>query len=66
MKRVKKALLDSGMTQKELAERAGIDAAALSRIVNGRTVVYHGWASRIAEALGWTGEVEELFEEVAE
>lgn len=64
MKLVKKALLDSDMTQKELAERAGIDAATLSRIVNGRTVVYRGWAARIAAALGWSGDPAELFEEV--
>lgn len=66
MKRIKQALSDHGMTQKELAEKAGIDPATVSRIVNGKTAVYGGWSVRIAEALGWTGDPEELFEEMGE
>ena len=64
MKRIKQALSDHGMTQKELAGKAGIDPATVSRIVNGKTAVYGGWSVRIAEALGWTGDPKELFEEV--
>ena len=66
MKRIKQALSDHGMTQKELAEKAGIDPATVSRIVNGKTAVYSGWSDRIAEVLGWTGDPSELFEEVGE
>ena len=64
MKRVKQELSAHGITQKELAEKAGIDPATVSRIVNGRTAVYSGWAARIAEALDWAGDAEELFAEV--
>ena len=66
MKRIKQALSDHGMTQKELAEKAGIDPATVSRIVNGKTAVYSGWSDSIAEVLGWTGDPSELFEEVGE
>ncbi len=55
---------DSGVTQKELAERTGIDPATVSRLINGRMPAYRGWASRIAEVLGWKGDPAELFEEV--
>lgn len=52
------------MTQKELAEKAGIDPATVSRLINGRMPAYRGWASRIAKVLGWTEDSAELFEEV--
>ena len=64
MRRLKKVLADVGLTQAALARKAGIDAATVSRLVNGRMPAYAGWARRLADALGWAGNPAELFEEV--
>lgn len=57
MRELRKAL---GLTQKELAEKAGITHAAINRYENGLRVPSVNIAIRIAHALGCT--VEELVE----
>lgn len=50
-RRILKALADSGMTQKELAEKAEITEAAVSHYIKGDRVPRTAVAERIAEAL---------------
>ena len=64
MRRIKRILFERGITQREIADKAGIDRAAMSELVNGKRFPYHGWAVRIAEAMGWKGDPEDLFAEV--
>jgi plasmid maintenance system antidote protein VapI len=52
------------MSQRELAERAHVNEASVSRICNGREPAYPERGRRISAALGWTGDPAELFEEV--
>ena len=52
---------------REVAQRAGIDPATLSRIINGKqspSFAEGGSAERIAQAIGYTGDPCELFEVV--
>ena len=62
--RLKLELLRRGISQRELAERAHVNETSLSRIIHGREPAYPERGRRIAVALGWTGDPEELFEEV--
>lgn len=62
MLRVKYELDRLGMTQAAFAEKAHVSEASLSRIVNGKEPAYPKRGQRIADALGWRGSVEELFE----
>ena len=64
MLRVKYELDRLGMTQAAFAEKANVNAAALSRIVNGKEPAYPKRGRRIAEALGWRGSVEDLFSDL--
>ena len=64
MLRVKYELDRLGMSQAAFAEKANVNAAALSRIVNGKEPAYPKRGRRIANALGWTRPVEELFAEL--
>lgn len=57
-------LLRRGMSQRELAKRAHVNEASVSRICHGKEPAYPRRGKRIAEALEWTGDPEELFEEV--
>ena len=66
MTRLQYELLKRGVSQRELAEKAHVNEASLSRICNGKEPAYPQRGQRIAEALGWTGDPMELFEEVAE
>lgn len=66
MTRLQLELLRRGVAQRELAEKAHVNEASLSRICNGKEPAYPRRGKRIAEALGWTGDPEELFEEVSE
>lgn len=52
------------MSQRELAERAHVNEASISRICRGKEPAYPKRGERIAAAFGWTGDPEELFEEV--
>lgn len=53
-----------GLSQTKLAQRADISPSILSRIVTGKTQVWPGWKTRLARALDWQGDPDELFEEV--
>ena len=64
MTRLQLELLRRGVSQRELAERASVSESSLSRICNGKEPAYPRRGKRIAEALGWTGDPQELFEEV--
>ena len=54
----------NGLTQKRLAELAGMKAEQISAIERGRTFVWDGWKTRLANALGWEDEPAKLFENV--
>ena len=51
-KRLMLALVDVGLTQRELARRSGVHETTLSRIVNGRLIPSSDEARRIAKVLG--------------
>ena len=56
----------AGMTQEELAERAGISTRAVSDTERGlRSTVHAGTARRLAAALGLAGEARDTFEALA-
>jgi predicted ATPase/transcriptional regulator with XRE-family HTH domain len=56
----------AGMTQEELAERAGISARTVSDAERGlRTLVHHDTARRLSSALGLTDEQRRWFEALA-
>jgi predicted ATPase/transcriptional regulator with XRE-family HTH domain len=63
---LKKLRLSTGMTQEELAERAGISARTVSDIERGlRNVVHHDTALRLASALGLADEQLRRFDALA-
>jgi transcriptional regulator with XRE-family HTH domain len=62
--RLQLELLRLGVSQRELAERASVAESSLSRICNGKEPAYPKRGKRIAEALGWAGDPEDLFQEV--
>lgn len=62
--RAKVLMLTQGMTGARLHELTGIDAGDISRIINGLAKPYPSQGRRIAEALQWAGEPDELFREV--
>lgn len=67
MLRIKKEFFQSRLSARETAQRAGVSPETLCRIVNGKQSPGYGEgqsAERIAQAVGWTGEVRALFEEV--
>lgn len=53
-----------GMTQKEVARVAGVNPSSLSRIERGREPAFPKRGQRLADAIEWTGDVDELFKEV--
>lgn len=55
-----------GLSQSKLARKADVNATSLSRIEAGKEPPYPHRGKRIADALGWTGTVEDLFREVVE
>jgi predicted ATPase/transcriptional regulator with XRE-family HTH domain len=63
---LKKLRLSAGMTQEELAERAGISARTVSDLERGlRNVVHHDTALRLASALGLADEQLHRFDALA-
>jgi predicted ATPase/transcriptional regulator with XRE-family HTH domain len=63
LKRLRRA---AGMTQEELAERAGISARTVSDVERGLRAVVHGdTARKLAAALGLTGETRHTFDALA-
>lgn len=64
MTRLQLELLRRDMSQRELAKRAHVNEASISRICHGREPAYPKRGERIARALGWTGDPAELFMDV--
>lgn len=62
--RLRQYLGERCLTQAEAAARCGLKPQAFSRIVNGTEPPYSKRGERIARALGWEGDWEELFEVV--
>lgn len=62
--RLRQYLGERCLTQAEAAARCGLKPQAFSRIVNGTEPPYSKRGERIARALGWERDWEELFEEV--
>ena len=57
---------DKGLNKTQLAQLATVHPAQIGQIESGRMVPYPPTLKRIAKALGWKGDPEELLEEVAE
>lgn len=67
MLRIKQEYFNNRMTLRAVAREARIEPETMSRIVNGQQAPGYGAgqsAERIAKALGWTGDIRSLFEEV--
>lgn len=64
MKRVILERKKRGWSQAELARRANVNASSMSRIELGYEPAYPKRGQRIADALGWTGNLSMLFEDV--
>lgn len=67
MLRIEREFFRNKPTIRETAHKAGIAPETLSRIVNGKQAPGYGEgqsAERIAQAVGWTGDVHALFAEV--
>ena len=55
-----------GISQAKLARLADVNASSMNRIERGKEPAYPRRGQKIADALGWTGDPMELFEEVSE
>lgn len=62
-KQIRQQRGDSGLA---VSRRAELPPSTLSQIENGRFIPYPVQLARLAEALEWTGNPEELLEEVPE
>lgn len=56
----------AGYSQRKLSEKSSVNAADISRAEKRGLILYPCQSERIADALGWTGDPMELFEEVSE
>lgn len=63
---VKKICHDKFMKQVELSKATGLNPATISLLLNGRMHPYPVQAKKIALALGYDGNFEDLFKEVYE
>lgn len=54
------------MSQSECARRACVNQTSMSRILSGKEPAFPKRGKRIADAIGWKGDPQELFEEVSE
>lgn len=66
MLKVTQERIKQGLSQCKLAQLAGINPTSLSRIESKKEPAFTKRGERIAAALGWEGNAEELFEEVEE
>lgn len=64
MLRIKRELFERGLTQAEVARKAHVNPASMSRITNGGEPAYTERGARIATAMGWERDPAELFEEI--
>lgn len=49
---LRRMMVESGLSQYEIARRSGVDKAALSRFTHGQSGLTTGTLDRLAEALG--------------
>ena len=64
MLRIQKVLEEKRLSQAKAARLANVNQTSFSRIVRGKEPAFPKRGQRIADALGWTGDWSELFEEV--
>lgn len=64
MLRIKQVLRERGISQAKVARMSDVGEANISRIVRGIEPPYPKRGQRIANALGWDGDWQKLFEEV--
>ncbi len=64
--RVRDLLEERGLSIAKAAMLCKVNYSSMCRIVGGKEPAYPKRGKRIAEALGWTGDPAELFEEVEE
>lgn len=64
MKRVVLERRKLGMSQSKLARAADVNQSCMSRIEAGKEPPYPYRGKRIADALGWEGDPDDLFKEV--
>lgn len=64
MLRIAYLIHERGMSQTELAQRAGVNRVLLNRILHGKLPPYPKWRDAIAAAIGYDGDPSELFEEI--
>ena len=64
MKRVTVERRKLGWSQAELARHAEVNATSMSRIESGKEPAWPKRGKRIADALGWQGDPDELFEDI--
>lgn len=53
-----------GVSQTEIARQCGVKPPTISAVFRERTTPYPKLKAGIAAALGWTGDLEQLFEDV--
>ena len=58
-----KVRTEKGLSMSALARMAEMHVSSVSQIENGRLSPYPTQKEKIAKALGWTGDVDELFAE---
>lgn len=63
---VKRLLLEKGISGASLARTVRMGESDVSKITRGRAKPYPSQAKKIAVAIGWEGDVNELFEEEKE
>ena len=64
MLRIQHELERLRLSQAKLSRMADVNQVSMSRIVNGLEPAYPNRAKRIAEAIGWEGNPDDLFAEV--
>ena len=64
MLRIRQLLRAKGISQAKAARLCDVNESSMSRIVRGLEPPYPKRAKRIADALGWEGDPEKLFEEI--
>ena len=64
MLEVKELRIEKYMSQSQLARRAEVNQTSMSRIERGLEPAFPYRSKRIAVALDWDGDVDELFQEV--
>lgn len=64
MLRIEQELMNKGWSRAKLARLAEVNESSMSRIVRGAEPAYPKRGQRIAAALGWEGDWQDLFAEV--